>query len=48
MFMALFAGVAVFSRQAMNAGLHPIEVVFLRSACANGNTAPSEPDSGAR
>jgi drug/metabolite transporter (DMT)-like permease len=34
--MALFAGLAVFSRQAMNAGLHPFEVVFLRTmfACA--------------
>jgi drug/metabolite transporter (DMT)-like permease len=32
--MALFAGLAVFSRQAMNAGLHPFEVVFLRNAFA--------------
>jgi len=32
--MALFAGLAVFSRQAMNKGLHPFEVVFLRNACA--------------
>jgi drug/metabolite transporter (DMT)-like permease len=34
--MALFAGLAVFSRQALNAGLHPFEVVFLRTmfACA--------------
>jgi hypothetical protein len=29
--MALFAGLAVFSRQVMNAGLHPFEVVFLRT-----------------
>jgi drug/metabolite transporter (DMT)-like permease len=32
--MALFAGLAIFSRQAMNAGLHPFEVVFLRNAFA--------------
>ena len=32
--MALFAGLAVFSRQAMNAGLHPFEVVFLRNTFA--------------
>jgi drug/metabolite transporter (DMT)-like permease len=32
--MALFAGLAVFSRMAMNAGLHPFEVVFLRNAFA--------------
>jgi drug/metabolite transporter (DMT)-like permease len=32
--MALFAGLAVFSRQAMNAGLHPFEVVFLRNIFA--------------
>ena len=32
--MALFAGLAVFSRQAMNAGLHPFEVVFLRTIFA--------------
>ena len=32
--MALFAGLAVFSRQAMNAGLHPFEVLFLRNAFA--------------
>src|SRR5262249_19739633 len=32
--MALFAGLAVFSRQGMNAGLHPFEVVFLRNAFA--------------
>src|SRR6478752_6368911 len=32
--MALFAGLAVFSRQAMNAGLHPFEVVFLRNVFA--------------
>lgn len=30
--MALFAGLAVFSRMAMNAGLHPFVVVFLRTA----------------
>jgi drug/metabolite transporter (DMT)-like permease len=33
--MALFAGLAVFSRQAMNAGLHPFEVVFLRTLFAS-------------
>src|SRR5262245_3942896 len=38
--MALFAGLAVFSRQAMNAGLHPFEVVFLRNACACAFLAP--------
>jgi drug/metabolite transporter (DMT)-like permease len=32
--MALFAGLAVFSRMTMNAGLHPFEVVFLRNAFA--------------
>jgi drug/metabolite transporter (DMT)-like permease len=32
--MALFAGLAVFSRMAMNAGLHPFEVVFLRNTFA--------------
>jgi drug/metabolite transporter (DMT)-like permease len=32
--MALFAGLAVFSRQAMDAGLHPFEVVFLRNVFA--------------
>src|SRR5262245_47078601 len=32
--MALFAGLAVFSRHAMNAGMPPFEVVFLRNACA--------------
>jgi drug/metabolite transporter (DMT)-like permease len=32
--MALFAGLAVFSRIAMNAGLHPFEVVFLRNVFA--------------
>ena len=32
--MALFAGLAVFSRMAMNAGLHPFEVVFLRNVFA--------------
>jgi drug/metabolite transporter (DMT)-like permease len=32
--MALFAGLALFSRMAMNAGLHPFEVVFLRNAFA--------------
>ena len=32
--MALFAGLAVFSRQAMSEGLHPFEVVFLRNLCA--------------
>ena len=32
--MARFAGLAVFSRQAMTAGLHPFEVVFLRNARA--------------
>src|SRR5262249_7087239 len=38
--MALFAGLAVFSRQAMNAGLHPFEVVFLRKTCACVLLAP--------
>jgi drug/metabolite transporter (DMT)-like permease len=33
--MALFAGLAVFSRLAMNAGLHPFEVVFLRTLFAS-------------
>jgi len=32
--MALFAGLAMFSRMAMNAGLHPFEVVFLRNIFA--------------
>jgi drug/metabolite transporter (DMT)-like permease len=32
--MALFGGLAVFSRMAMNAGLHPFAVVFLRNAFA--------------
>ena len=32
--MALFAGLAVFSRQLMNAGLHPFETVFLRNTFA--------------
>lgn len=32
--MALFAGLAAFSRAAMNAGLHPFEVVFLRNLFA--------------
>ena len=32
--MALFAGLAVFARAAMNAGLHPFTVVFLRNLCA--------------
>jgi drug/metabolite transporter (DMT)-like permease len=32
--MALFAGLAVFSRMAMNAGLHPLEVAFLRNMFA--------------
>src|SRR5215475_7687148 len=32
--MALFAGLAMFSRLAMNAGLHPFEVVFLRNIFA--------------
>ena len=38
--MALFAGLAVFSRQAMNAGLHPFEVVFLRNVFACVLLAP--------
>jgi len=41
--MAPFAGLAVFSRQAMNAGLHPFEVVFLRNACAASGAAPHLP-----
>jgi drug/metabolite transporter (DMT)-like permease len=32
--MALFAGLAVFARAAMNAGMHPFEVVFLRNLFA--------------
>jgi drug/metabolite transporter (DMT)-like permease len=32
--MALFAGLAAFARAAMNAGLHPFEVVFLRNLVA--------------
>lgn len=32
--MALFAGLAVFARAAMNAGLHPFVVVFLRNVFA--------------
>jgi drug/metabolite transporter (DMT)-like permease len=32
--MALFAGLAVFARAAMNAGLHPFTVVFLRNVFA--------------
>ena len=32
--MALFAGLAMFSRMAMTAGLHPFEVVFLRNTFA--------------
>jgi drug/metabolite transporter (DMT)-like permease len=32
--MALFAGLAVFARLAMNAGLHPFVVVFLRNVFA--------------
>ena len=32
--MALFAGLAVFARVAMNAGLHPFVVVFLRNVFA--------------
>ncbi len=32
--MALFAGLAVFSRQLMNAGVHPFETVFLRNVFA--------------
>lgn len=32
--MALFAGLAAFSRMAMDAGLHPFEVVFLRNMFA--------------
>jgi drug/metabolite transporter (DMT)-like permease len=32
--MAMFAGLAAFSRAAMNAGLHPFEVVFLRNLAA--------------
>lgn len=32
--MALFAGLAVFSRQLMNAGVHPFETVFLRNLFA--------------
>ncbi len=38
--MALFAGLAVFARAAMNAGLHPFEVVFLRNLCATLMLSP--------
>src|SRR5574342_921715 len=38
--MALFAGLAAFSRAAMNAGLHPFEVVFLRNLLATLMLAP--------
>jgi drug/metabolite transporter (DMT)-like permease len=38
--MALFAGLAVFARAAMNAGLHPFEVVFLRNLVATLMLSP--------
>ena len=38
--MALFAGLAAFARAAMNAGLHPFEVVFLRNLCATLMLSP--------
>ena len=38
--MALFAGLAAFARGAMNAGLHPFEVVFLRNLCATLMLSP--------
>jgi drug/metabolite transporter (DMT)-like permease len=38
--MALFAGLAVFARAAMNAGLHPFVVVFLRNTFAVGMLLP--------
>jgi drug/metabolite transporter (DMT)-like permease len=38
--MVLFAGLAVFARGAMNAGLHPFVVVFLRNALAVGMLLP--------
>jgi drug/metabolite transporter (DMT)-like permease len=38
--MALFAGLAVFSRQLMNAGVHPFETVFLRNMFACLMLAP--------
>jgi drug/metabolite transporter (DMT)-like permease len=38
--MALFAGLAAFARAAMNAGLHPFEVVFLRNLFATLMLSP--------
>jgi drug/metabolite transporter (DMT)-like permease len=38
--MALFAGLAAFARAAMNTGLHPFEVVFLRNICATLMLSP--------
>jgi drug/metabolite transporter (DMT)-like permease len=38
--MALFAALAVFARAAMNAGLHPFEVVFLRNLVATLMLSP--------
>lgn len=38
--MALFAALAAFSRAAMNAGLHPFEVVFLRNLLATLMLSP--------
>jgi drug/metabolite transporter (DMT)-like permease len=38
--MALFAGLAAFARAAMNAGLHPFEVVFLRNLVATLMLSP--------
>ncbi len=38
--MALFAGLAAFARAAMNAGLHPFQVVFLRNLLATLMLSP--------
>lgn len=38
--MALFAGLAVFARAAMNAGMHPFQVVFLRNVLATLMLSP--------
>jgi drug/metabolite transporter (DMT)-like permease len=38
--MALFAGLAVFARMAMNTGMHPFVVLFLRNVLAVGMLLP--------
>jgi drug/metabolite transporter (DMT)-like permease len=38
--MALFAGLAAFARAAMNAGMHPFQVVFLRNLLATLMLSP--------